>query len=95
MLAAVAYILTFITGIIIYLVAKEDKYARWHAIQAIGFGIFALVVSIVLDFLPFMGFLSMLWSLAVIVGIIFLAVKAYQGEKVRLPVIADFADKNA
>lgn len=94
-LAAVAYVLTFITGIIIFLVAKEDKYARWHAIQAIGLGVFALVVGIVLGFLPFLGMLSLLWNLAVLVAVIFLAVKAYQGEKVRLPVVADMADKNA
>lgn len=95
-LAAVAYILTFVTGLIIYFVApKDDRYARWHAIQAIGVGVAALVVSIVLNFLPFMGMLSMLWSLAVLVAVIILAVKAYQGNSIRLPVVADMADKNA
>lgn len=95
-LAAVAYVLTFITGIIIYLVAqKDDKYARWHAIQAIGFGLFALVVGIIVGMIPFMGFLGWVWNVAVIVGIVVLAIKAYQGERFRLPVIADMADKNA
>lgn len=94
-LAAVAYVLTFITGIIIFLVAKDDKYARWHALQAIGFGIFALIVGIIVGLVPGMGILSTLWNVAVLVGIVILAVKAYQGEKMRLPVIADIADKNA
>lgn len=99
-LAAVAYILTFVTGLIIYFVApKEDKYARWHAIQAIGLGVAWIVLSIIVNildaFLPFFGILSMLLGLAILIAIIVLAVKAYQGEKIRLPVIADMADKNA
>ena len=94
-LAAVAYILTWVTGLIIFFIAKkEDKYARWHAIQAIGFGIAATVVSIVVSLLR-IPFLGMIVWLLVIVGIIVLAMKAYQGEKIRLPVIADMADKNA
>lgn len=94
-LAAVAYVLTWVTGLIIYFIAKkEDKYARWHAIQAIGFGIAATLVSIIVSFLPvpFLG--TIVWIL-VIVGVIVLAMKAYQGEKVRLPIIAEMADKNA
>lgn len=94
-LAAVAYILTWITGLIIFFIAKkEDKYARWHAIQAIGYGIATTIVSIIVGILgvPFLG--TIVWIL-IIVGVVVLAVKAYQGEKVRLPVIADMADKNA
>lgn len=94
-LAAVAYILTWVTGLIIYFVAKkEDRYARWHAVQAIGFGIAATVVSIVLSILP-IPFMGTIFGLLVIVGIVILAVKAYQGEKVRLPIVAEIADKNA
>ena len=99
-LAAVSYVLTWLTGLIIFFVApKEDKYARWHAIQAIGLGVALVVVAIVVNILsfivPFLGFLMMLVWLGVIVLVIIMAVKAYKGEKVRLPVIADMADKNA
>lgn len=94
-LAAVAYILTFITGLIIYFVAdKNDKYARWHAIQAIGLGIVALVIGIILSFVS-LGLLGVVWNVIVLVLVIILAVKAYQGQKIRLPIIADIADKNA
>ncbi|HLE47075.1 MAG TPA: hypothetical protein VI818_02165, partial [Candidatus Thermoplasmatota archaeon] len=38
-MAAVAYILTWITGLIVLKTAKkEEKFKRWHAIQAIGLG---------------------------------------------------------
>lgn len=94
-LAAVAYILTWITGLIIFFIAKkEDKYARWHAIQAIGYGIAATVISIIVGFLPVPYLGTIVWIL-IIVGIVVLAMKAYQGEKMRLPVIAEMADKNA
>lgn len=109
-LAAVAYILTWITGLIIFFVAKkEQRYARWHAVQAIGLGIVAFAVGIVFNMLStmlafgsgglaiaaFLGLLSFAFSIAVIVLIILCAVKAYQGTPMRLPVLADFADKYA
>ena len=108
-LAAVAYILTWVTGLIIFLVAKKDQhYVRWNALQAIGLGIVATLAGIVLGILGsilalggggggflFTGILGQLLWLAVLVLVILLAVKAYQGSPVRLPAIAGFADKNA
>jgi len=95
-MAAVAYVLTWVTGLIIYFTSKpQDKYQRWHAIQAIGYGIATTVVYFVLTALPGLWMLGSLLWLLIIVGVVILAVKAYQGEKLRLPVIADFADKNA
>ena len=114
-LAAVAYVLTFLTGILVYVLAKpEDKYARWHALQAIGLGIVVLVawfvVAVVAALLAFSsivtgsvgfgfgllgGLLAVLFELLVLVLVLALAVKAYRGEKFRLPYLAEFADKNA
>ena len=99
-LAAVAYVLTWLTGLIIFFVAKkEDKYARWHAVQAIGLGIALTAVYVLLAILmlmvPAFGVVTWIVWLLALVLIIILAVKAYQGQKVRLPVIADFADKYA
>ncbi len=100
-LAAVAYILTWITGLIIFLVAdKGAKDARWHAIQAIGLGIALVVLGAILQVLGLLlgllasGLSALVW-LAAIILIIILAVKAYKGERIRLPVIAGFADKYA
>ena len=114
-LAAVAYILTWVTGLIVFFVAKkEDKYARFNALQAIGLGIAAAIVSILLNILgaiglfgglaggdgglPFFfgaGILGSVVGLAVLVLVIVLAVRAYQGRPIRLPVIADTADRYA
>lgn len=114
-LAAVAYVLTWLTGIIILALAKkEQRYARWHAIQAIGLGLVAVVAGMALNMLAmlfFMGgmplpmfqtgamssFLSLgtlVW-LAAIVLIVVLAVQAYQGRTLRLPLLATLADRYA
>lgn len=96
-LAAVAYVLTWVTGLIIYLVAnKNDKYARYHAMQSIVFGIAATIIGIILGFIPIIGWiLSPIYSILVIVAIIIFAVKAYNGEKFKLPVAGDIAEKNS
>jgi uncharacterized membrane protein len=106
--AWVAYILTWITGLIILLMAdKNDKFTRFHAIQAIGFGIVWFVVYIVLSmFTTIMGFSGpgafagfgflymALWVLGII-GIVLLAVKAHKGEMYELPIIGKFAREKA
>ncbi len=96
-LAAVAYILTWLTGLIIYLVAdKNDKYARYHAVQAIVFGVAVMVIGFVIGFIPIIGWiLSPIYWLLVLIAIIVFAVKAYKGEKFKLPIAGDIAEKNS
>jgi uncharacterized membrane protein len=100
-LAAVAYILTILTGVIILLVAKkEQRYARWHAIQAIGVGIILIVAQMVLTlvagFVPVIGIMvASLFGLIALLVIVFFAIKAYQGGAPRVPVASGFADSNA
>lgn len=93
-LAAVAYILSVITGIIVYIVADDDDtYARFHGLQAIGYGIVMWVIGAILGFI--LAPLAWGWTILYWIGVIILAVKAYQGESIRLPVIADIADDHA
>ncbi|MBI2077965.1 MAG: DUF4870 domain-containing protein [Euryarchaeota archaeon] len=107
-MACVAYILTWITGLIVLLTAqKTERFKRWHAIQAIALGIAVtvLVVAVQLVFAPLagasaaMGVIASMMGLALSVGTIVLvvlcAVKAYQGGFLRLPFLADVADRNA
>ena len=107
MLGAVAYVLTLITGLIIYFVAnKEQKVARWHAVQAIGLGVALIALNIVLQILDFalafslgmvmiLGLVNMAVWIGVLVLVILLAVRAYQGRPMRLPFLAELADKHA
>lgn len=102
--AAIAYVLTWLTGLIIYLTTeKEDKFTRFHAMQAIFLGIAMTVIYIVLSIILiplfflgggfFGGFFIMplLWLLAIAV-IIIMVVSAYKGNKTKIPIIGNLAE---
>ena len=91
---ALAYVLGFVSGIIIYLISK-DKFAKFHALQSIMFSLAVYVVHYMIGFLPGSYMLQSLVNLASLILFIFLVVKAYKGEKYKLPVIGDVAEKNA
>ena len=92
--AALSYVLGAITGVLFYLISK-DKFVRFHAIQSIITSLALWAVSLVLGILPGLSALSPLISLASFALFIFLIVKAYRGEKFKLPVAGDLAEKNA
>jgi len=93
--ASLSYLLGFVTGIIFYLVEKENKFVRFHAMQSfIVFGFFFVLVMI-LSFIPFVG--QVLTSFVGIISLvlwIILMIKAYQGEHFKLPIAGDIAEKN-
>ena len=76
---------------------KKDRFVRFHAFQALFLWIAAVVLWLVLrSILPF-GLWPLLWlvRLAIIGGLIFLMVKAYNNEEFKVPVIGDIAAKQA
>ena len=90
------YLAGWLTGLIFYMVEKENKFVRFHAMQSIVvFGSYS-VLSIILWFIPFVGWiLGMLLSITAIVLWILLMVKAYKGEKWKLPVAGGIAEKHS
>lgn len=116
--AALSYI--WIVGVIFFLIEKENRFVRFHAMQSILFGIANSVIMVVLVIVGFVltfafgiggamvggglgTLVSMLiwliWLLFWLIGIglfatlIFAAVKAYQGQKFKLPIIGNMAEK--
>lgn len=90
------YVGWFVTGIIFLVLEphNRDPFIRFHAFQAIFFAVAVLVCSIVLGFIPFVGWaLYPLFWLAVMVLWVILMVQAYQNKKWKLPVIGDLAEK--
>ncbi|WP_273851310.1 DUF4870 domain-containing protein [Guptibacillus spartinae] len=89
------YVLGFVTGIIFLLIEKENKFVRFHAMQSIVvFGAF-FIASLVLNVIPVIGTIVsvlILPPLSLIVWIV-LMVKAYQGNRYKLPVAGDFSEK--
>ncbi len=96
------YLLGWITGLIFVLLEKENGYIRFHAWQSIvTFGAISalFVLFSVFDWVPVLGVIFL--AFRIVVGIlafvlwIVLMVKAYQGERYKLPVAGDLAEKYA
>ncbi len=94
--ALLSYVLGIITGIIFYLIEKENKFVRFHAMQSIVVFGFLFVLGIVLSVIPVIGWalLPVLWVVDLIVWVL-LMIKAYQGEYFKLPIAGDIAEKNS
>ncbi len=92
--ALLSYLAGFITGIIFYVIEKDNKFVRFHAMQSIiAFGAL-FVLNMVLAFIPFIGWVLMpVVSIVTLVLWILLMVKAYQGESFKLPIAGDMAEK--
>ncbi len=89
---ALCYFLGLVTGIVFLMIEKEDQSVRFHAMQSIVLSAAVFVVSIVLGFVPILGWLlGLLINLAVGVLWVVLMVKAYQGEAWEVPVLGKIA----
>jgi uncharacterized membrane protein len=92
-----SYVLGWITGLIFFLMEDKDEFVRFHAMQSmIVFGAIT-VASIILGILfmiPFLGpILGAFFWIATVVLWIILMVKAYQGERYKLPIAGNLAEK--
>jgi len=95
-----SYLVGWVTGLIFFLIEKDDESVRFHAMQSILFFGAVSVIQIVLGILgiiPAIGLIFaiigyLIWLFAVVMWIIFM-VKAYQGERFKFPVTGDLAEK--
>lgn len=84
---------------IIWLVMEpynKDRFIRFHSFQALFLGLAFFVISIVLSVIPILGWILLLFlPLVALAAMIFCAYKAYNKEMFKLPLIGDFAEKQA
>ena len=90
------YLLGFVSGIIFLILEKESPTVRFHAYQStITFGALFLI-DVVGRALPLIGgaihFAA--WVTIFILWIV-LMVKAYQGERFKVPIVGDIADEHS
>ena len=93
------YVAGWISGLVFYLIEKENKLVRFHAMQSIitfgGLTVFWIVLGVLSSiFWPFWILYGPIWILSVVLWVV-LMIKAYQGEKYKLPKIGDVAEKYA
>jgi len=96
--SCLCYLCGLITGIVFLIIEKENKDVKYHALQAIFLNIAIMVLFVgmsILSAIPFVGWLFgfFLWlpSVGWFVLTIICMVKAYQGEKFKIPVVSDMA----
>jgi len=85
---ALCYAFGWITGLIFLVMEKKSSFVRFHAMQSI-------VTFLVIQVFSFIPLLNLIVFPVSLILWIFLMFKAYQGEKYKLPVIGDFAEKQA
>jgi len=87
------YLLGAITGIVFLVIEKEDDFVRFHAYQSTATFGALLVLSVVVGFVPVIGMVGgmLLGPITLILWIV-LMVKAFQGERFKLPVVGDWAE---
>ena len=100
---ALAYVLGPITGILFYVLEKDNRFIRFHAAQSIAVSVLMIILSIVLGilgsvlaFIPLIGWiiamlLSFGLSIVSLVLWLFLMWQAYKGLEWEAPIAGTFA----
>jgi uncharacterized membrane protein len=89
------YVAGWVSGLVFLLLEPKDKFVRFHAIQSIiVFGAINLAYFIVFR-IPFIWVIGwVFWAFGVVLWIV-LMIKAYQGQKPKMPIAGDYAEKHA
>ena len=91
---ALAYL--WIVAIIFLLIEpyNQNKFVRFHSFQALFLGLVSIAGHIVLGMVPVLGWVILpFFSLAIFVVAVICAVKAFQNQEFKLPVLGDLAAK--
>ena len=92
--AVLAYLGGALTGIVVLLVEKKDQFVRFHAMQSTVTFLVVLVANLLLRNIPVVRGLAYIpFGVAVTAIWILLMVKAFMGERYKLPYIGDFAER--
>ncbi|MBU0613925.1 DUF4870 domain-containing protein [Patescibacteria group bacterium] len=94
-LAAVGYV--FVLCFLPLLLAKDSAYAQFHGKQALALFILEVIVLVldgILIWIPIFGWLAIIVLKLVFLALAVLGVlKALSGEKWKMPIVSDFAEK--
>ena len=100
LVAALSYLLGFVTGIVILLVEADDKFVRFHAMQStiifLGLFVFNIVVGAVFSQIRFLGVFYNLINLVItIMSLVIWIVsmfQAYKGKVYKWPIAGKLAE---
>jgi len=93
LMATLAYAGGAISGVLLLLIEKKDRFVRFHAMQSVVTFLGVLVAHLVLTGLPIVGvLLSAPFFIAVVILWIVLMWRAWRGQPFKLPQIGNFAE---
>jgi uncharacterized membrane protein len=106
--AALSYFFGLVSGVIFFAVETESRFVKFHAMQSIMASVAALVIYIVYTVvwmilwrLPFLGVIAGIfgwfgWALLALAFLglwLYCMVRAFQGERFKLPYIGELAEQ--
>lgn len=97
--ALLAYLLLPPIGGIIFYLTSKDSFVKFHAMQSIMTSFAVIIIFIGFSILGFLIYFA--WGLVWILNLaafalwVLLMIKSYQGERYKLPIIGDMAEKYA
>jgi len=94
--ALLAYLLGIVGGIVFYAISK-DGYVRFHAMQSILLWVAIIVIYFALFLMgmivPFLWMIDWIVYVGLFAVEILMMIKAYQGERYKLPIIGGMAEQ--
>ncbi|MCE5329924.1 DUF4870 domain-containing protein [bacterium] len=97
-----AYLFSWLGGLIIFLIEKENKFVKFHALQALILGIVEvvcfIVISLILGMIPYVGWFLFSWLGWVLGAVCYIfaiiaIVKSFQGERYYIPFLRGLVNK--
>lgn len=93
------YVIFFFGGLIFWLIEKKNQMVRFHAMQSMIWSLATGIVLGICQILSNIPLLGLIFGLAAAIGVLFVIVintfiiiKSFNGQNVRLPVIAEISE---
>ena len=87
------YLFGWVSGLIFFLLERENRFVRFHAMQSILFFGILTIVGGIFSHLPLIGFMGGVIGLVMFIGWIVMMVKAHRGEYYKIPFFGDLAER--
>ena len=92
--ATLAYAFGALSGIVMLMIEREDKFVRFHAWQSTLTFLGAMLLSLLVASFPIIGrLLNTVLTIGVVALWVLLMVKAFLGEKFKLPYVGEIAEQ--
>jgi uncharacterized membrane protein len=93
--AMLCYAVGWVSGLIFFVIEKDSRFVKFHAMQSLIVWLAVTVIWWVLMMIPLMWLISPILLLGILILYVLLLVKAYNGEKFKMPYAGDIAEQQA